>query len=306
MKRRQFIGQSLKTSIGWMAMTHGFETESNGGAKKRLKTDTHMHLFDLEHFKYPWLERVPKINRSFSLDDFRAASKRSGVGKIVFMESGASPEFALPEALRVASLAKEEPRIKGLVAQLSLESDIEQSPDFRSLLEISILKGIRSKFQGDSKLFVDNLRLLGAHDLTFDLLLSGAQLQSAAEITKQCSETIFILDHIGNPDFKQDTFNEWKKGIRLLAAQPNVCCKISGMISRIGSNWNLDLLRPYVMHVCEQFGTGRLVYGGDWPVVLLGDSYQAWSDAFDRLMTGFSKDELSMIYHENADRIYNL
>jgi L-fuconolactonase len=222
------------------------------------------------------------------------------------MESGAAPEYALSEALWVAKLASEEPRIKGIIAQLSLDEDIQKEAVFQTLREIDLLKGIRSKFQEDSNFFVNNLRILGAHDLTFDLLVSGTQLESAAEVTKQCSDTIFILDHIGNPDFKKDTFNTWKDGIRALATQPNVYCKISGMISRIGTEWNLEILKPYVHHVCEQFGADRLVYGGDWPVVLLGGSYQSWANAFDRLMDNFSRAERSAVYHKNADRIYNL
>ncbi|MBK8504107.1 MAG: hypothetical protein IPL46_19005 [Saprospiraceae bacterium] len=99
MKRGRFIGHSRDTSLGLMTLTNGFVSRSAEGKKHLLKPDMLRYLYDLVHFKYPWLDRVPKINRSFTPDDFRIPSKKSDVGKMIFTEIGAAPEFAMQEAL---------------------------------------------------------------------------------------------------------------------------------------------------------------------------------------------------------------
>jgi L-fuconolactonase len=101
-------------------------------------------------------------------------------------------------------------------------------------------------------------------------------------------------------------FDYWKKGIDELALRPNVNCKISGILTRVGKDWTLKEISPYVHYAIEHFGFDRLVYGGDWPVVLRADSYLAWSRAFEKLTRPYSKDELHKLYHLNADRIYQL
>ena len=88
----------------------------------------------------------------------------------------------------------------------------------------------------------------------------------------------------------------WKKGIRNLASRPNVNCKISGIITRAGKDWKKREIEPYVLYVIEQFGMDRLVYGGDWPVVLRAGSYQSWARAFEKITRQFSDDELNKIY----------
>ena len=306
MNRRLFIDHGLKSSIGLFWQRKLAVNESMIAVRRIPKTDTHVHLFDLQDLKYPWLENAPKINRTYTLNDFREASKRSNIGKILFMESGAAPEFAVREARWVAQLAKDEPQIKGIIAQQDLSHDLGNSSAFSELQKIDILRGIRSKFAPDSPHYLDNLQALPALDLTCDLLLAATQLDTAAHIVAQCPDTRFILDHLGNPDIRNGDINVWKEGIGILARQPNVCCKISGIITRIGEDWTLDRIRPYVMHVFQEFGVDRLVYGGDWPVVLLADSYRSWSRAFEKLTLDFSEDDLTKIYHKNADRIYKL
>ena len=36
--------------------------------------DTHVHMWDIDHIRYPWLKEVPFLNRSFLLEDYNKAS----------------------------------------------------------------------------------------------------------------------------------------------------------------------------------------------------------------------------------------
>ncbi|MEM6630866.1 MAG: amidohydrolase family protein [Bacteroidota bacterium] len=273
------------------------------------KTDTHVHLFDLDNFSYSWLNNAPEINRNFGISDFREASKEVNIGKIVFMESGADAGFGVKEANWVAGLAQKEPRIKGIIAKLALDQGRETAQTLDQLAEVDLLRGIRGPFpEGahESSLFFQGLELLAERNLSFDFLLSTPRLASAIKVAQKCPQNVFVLDHLGNPDIPSGDSERWKKGIKQLAAQPNVNCKLSGIITRIGKDWSREEIEPYILYVIDQFGMDRLVYGGDWPVVLRAGSYQSWASVFEEITKQFSKIERQKMYHLNADRIYRL
>ncbi|MCB0666381.1 MAG: amidohydrolase family protein [Saprospiraceae bacterium] len=301
MLRREFIHQSV------MALSaKALLPERSLPGTDLWKLDTHVHFFDLRQFRYPWLQNASKINHDFTVEDYREATREADVGQFIFMESGAAPEFSGAEARWVSKLANENQQIKGIIAQIDLSDNISDVRKFNELKEINLLKGGRGKFIPDSNIFIDNLNHLGELDLTFDLLLSWQDLEKAAKLIEEVPRTTFILDHLGNPGYQDDDFPVWKEGIKALAALPNVNCKISGMISRIGPDWKLEDIQPYFDHAYRSFGADRLLYGGDWPVVLLADSYQSWSDAFEVMTAELPVAERKMIYHQNAKRIYNL
>ena len=308
MNRRKFT-QTCMTLTPAILGLDKFTDLENSRLKKIPKTDTHVHLFDLKNLSYGWLKNAPEINRTFTIEDFKRASKRSNIGKILFMESGADAGLAVKEAHWVAGLVKKEPRIKGIIAKLALGRGKTTAETLAQLEATQLLKGLRGGFPDDAAIsgdFLEGMKLLADRNLSFDLLLNPQRMSVAVELAKKCPDNIFVLDHFGNPDIKKGTMEEWKKGIRALAALPNVNCKMSGIITRVGKGWSLDQIRPYVYYAMEQFGVDRLVYGGDWPVVLRAGAYRSWSKAFEKLTRGLSEDELEKVYHLNADRIYNL
>lgn len=314
MKRRDFHRISLGASLGlivppYMAKLPA-ETELAGNSAKRmLKTDTHMHLFGLDNLKYSWLKNVPEINKTFLPEDFIQATRKAKVGKIVFMESGTDAGYSLREIDWVIEQAKKDKRIKGIVAKANIQEKGAFEPKLEKLLENGWVKGIRGGIHAEilaSESFVRNMNLLAKNKLSFDLLTQPQALPDIAKAVQKTPDTTFILDHLGNPDIKGGEIEQWKKGIDALAEIPHVNCKISGIITRAGKAWTIDMLKPYVYHAIEKFGFDRLVYGGDWPVVLRAGSYISWAKAFEKLTAKFSKDELYKLYHVNADRIYQL
>jgi L-fuconolactonase len=309
MDRRKFTQACLTASSGLLPIPDLLQAlAGQANPKKVPKTDTHVHLFDLDNLSYSWLNNASEINRSFSIHDYQEASGQANIGKILFMESGADAGLGVKEARWVASLVQKEPRIKGIIANLDLtDEDAERS--LAELEEIALLKGIRGKFpkaaSGSSK-FLSELKSLSSRNLSFDFLISYAQYEEAINVASKCPDNVFILDHLGNPDVKKGDFDSWRQGINKLAEQQNINCKLSGIITKVGKGWTAREVRPYVLHCIDKFGMDRLVYGGDWPVVLLAGSYQSWSQTFEKITRKFSKSELHKIYHLNADRIYNL
>lgn len=313
MNRRQFHRRSLlggagllsSTQIDWMS-----DSISMLSPSRIPKTDTHVHLINLERFSYPWLESAPEIKKPCTLEDFAKVARKSRIGKIVFMESGALPEQSLQEIDWVIEQAKLDARLTGIIARGDVDRDGQLSPRAEELTKSGWVKGIRGRVNKEllqSSGFVNGMKELGRNRLSVDLLLSPALLAIAAETIRKCPDTVFMLDHMGYPDVKAGEDEVWRKGLAKLAEHPNVNCKISGAINKAGRGWTAEIMKPFVHGVIQTFGFDRIVYGGDWPNSLrVSDAYSDWSRAFEKLTRKFSESELNRLYHLNADRIYQL
>ncbi len=99
----------------------------------------------------------------------------------------------------------------------------------------------------------------------------------------------------------------WKKDLMALAAQENVYCKISGMITEADWNtWTYDQLVPYLDVAFAAFGTDRLMFGSDWPVCLVAGDYQRVKQVLERYLEDFTLSEKDAIWGGNATRFYAL
>ena len=66
----------------------------------------------------------------------------------------------------------------------------------------------------------------------------------------------------------------WRRHFDELAELPNVCCKLSGLVTEADWRaWTPAELRPYLDAALESFGPSRLMIGSDWPVCLVAASY---------------------------------
>src|SRR4029453_8841111 len=76
------------------------------------------------------------------------------------------------------------------------------------------------------------------------------------------------------PDIKGQGFREWRRHFDLLAALPNVCCKLSGLVTEADwGSWTRSQLSPYIDAALEAFGPSRLMIGSDWPVCTVAAAY---------------------------------
>ena len=65
-------------------------------------------------------------------------------------------------------------------------------------------------------------------------------------------------------------------------------------------------MKPYVAHVIDTFGFGRVMYGSDWTVSELTHRYPQWVAILDDLIAGTSRDEQMQLYRGTAARVYRL
>jgi L-fuconolactonase len=126
-------------------------------------------------------------------------------------------------------------------------------------------------------------------------------------VCAQPARLTFVLDHVSKPPIASGAIEPWASLIRTLAREPNVYCKLSGMVTEASwQSWTTEQLRPYAQVVFEAFGPGRIMFGSDWPVCLLAADYQQVCDAAAALTASLSSREQADVFGGNAIRVYRL
>ncbi|MFL5806783.1 MAG: amidohydrolase family protein [Roseiflexaceae bacterium] len=277
--------------------------------------DAHVHLWNPQLFRIPWLDDLDAINRPFGPAEYREHTQGVDVEAFVYVEVAVEPAYALLEAQWADQVAGQEPRLRGIVAAAPLEYGEQIRYYLEALAAIGPrVKGVRRLLQGEADPnyclrpeFVRGVRLLPEFGFSFDICIKHHQLAAAVELVRQCPATSFILDHIAKPDIANHLLDPWREQMRDLAALPNVVCKVSGMVTEADQQgWMADDLAPYVAHVLEVFGADRVLFGGDWPVVLLASSHARWVETLDALTTQLAPEARRKLWAENARRFYRL
>ena len=77
-------------------------------------------------------------------------------------------------------------------------------------------------------------------------------------------------------------------------------------MTEAGDEWSLARLRPYADHLIAAFGTRRLMFGSDWPVVELAAPFEQWWAAANELAAGLGSDDRDALFGATAARFYRL
>lgn len=276
--------------------------------------DSHVHLYDVKRLSYAWLAGVPKINRTYGIEDFDRARAGVAVDKFVFAEVAVDPGLHLDEARFIQELADRDPKLAGIIAHLPLEKGPAVESDIVELKKLRSLRGIRRLIETERNPafclelpFLAGLRLLPKYGLTFDICVKQFAMTYAIELVKRCPDVSFVLDHIGKPDIKNGLREPWWSQLKELSRSPNVACKLSGVISEADhQKWTADQVKPYMSHAIDCFGFDRIMYGSDWTVSELTHTYPNWVAIIDEVVAGTNETERRKLYRDNAIRVYRL
>lgn len=272
--------------------------------------DAHIHFWDVETLNYPWLDGLA-IKRSFGLTDYQSATNGIPISDLVFVQCECLPSEYQAEIDYATMLAKEETRIRGIVAYFPLEAhDAEEKLDI--LMQNTLVKGIRRLEEEPISLyrnprFISNMALLNPRNLSFDLCVKAYQLPAAVQLVEAAPDNRYMLDHVGKPDIKTGEFIQWKKHIRMLAINPQVYCKLSGLVTEANlKHWTVSDLYPYVETALEYFGPNRVIFGSDWPVVTLATSYARWYETAQHLCHILAPQHMDKLFYHNTVDFYQI
>jgi L-fuconolactonase len=277
-----------------------------------LIVDAHHHVWDPAARRHAWLDGLPALNRAFSLADFERASEPERITASVLVQVLASTA----ETEEFLALAAGTGPIAGVAGWTDLTSPAV-GDEITRLLALpggDRLAGIRHLVQDETdpdwlrRTEVHRgIRAVGAAGLVYDLLVRPHQLPAALAVTGELADVTFVLDHGAKPPIASGALEPWASQIGELAARPNVSCKVSGLVTEAGPGWRAAQIAPYLDHLVDAFGPGRLIFGSDWPVCTLAASYaEVVSLARDALAVRLGPAELDAVFRTNAISTYRL
>ena len=317
--RREFVAGTAAAALWPTSAARAAPADPVG---PQLIIDTHQHLWIRDRLDPPWVGNAAGILRvSYGPDEYREATRGLNV-RSIYMEIDAADAQLDKEAETAIGWCSE----KGSTMVGAIIGGRPASEGFGDYLKrhaaSRAVQGVRRVLHGgatpagtclDPK-FIAGVRLLGARGLTFDLCMRPGELDDAVKLTEACPDTRFVLDHCGNADPKafmkgerpSHSADQWKRSIGLLAARPNVVCKISGIVSRAPLAWDADVLAPVVNACLAAFGPDRIVFGSDWPVCLTRATLQQWVAALRQIISERPPTEQDKLWSGNALRMYKL
>jgi L-fuconolactonase len=274
-----------------------------------MLVDTHVHFWKYNKIRDAWITDNMKILQEDYLPHTLATSlKRNGIDACVAVQ--ASQEEL--ETYFLIELAKTHDIIKGVVGWVDLQKDdIEERLQYFS--QYPIIKGWRHVVQSEQddfllrSAFQRGIRALQPFNYTYDVLIYHHQLKPALEFVSKFPEQKMVIDHCAKPDIANKKIDEWKLLMQEIAKHPNVYCKLSGLFTEAKwKQWSPAEFYPYLDTVFEAFGTDRLLFGSDWPVILVSGIYVQWKSLLEKYMENFTEDERSNVFGSNAVQFYNL
>lgn len=242
-----------------------------------MRIDAHQHYWLYNEWDYGWMDdSCEPIKRDFMPDDLKPHLERLGFAGSIAVQA----RQTLEETEWLLALAEQHASILGVVGWLDLCSD-QIDEQLKKYAAHPKLRGVRHVVQDepDDEFvlrtdFQQGISRLKDYGLTYDLLLFPRHLKPAIQLVERFPEQPFVLDHIAKPDIAGGVIAGWKEAIYELAAHPNVCCKLSGMVTEAKrGHWQAEDFQPYLDVVFDAFGVHRLMIGSDWPVCLVNGDY---------------------------------
>jgi L-fuconolactonase len=278
--------------------------------------DTHVHFWT--QATTSWLtDALGPINRDFLPEHHRAASAAAGVSRCVIIEAGATDA----ENQLIADIAEHDPFVGALI----LAADV-RDPAFGHRLDewqkLPKFRGVRMSFEGhtDSDIAaqpatVGGLQELARRDLIHDFLPLVAHLDAVVDALEQVPDLRAIIEHYAKPDFAGGLEPAWESAMIRLADATNASVKLSlspqsarvgEYAARPGQGWPHTAIQPYTDFLLSELGPDRLMWGSDWPVALLTESYTSMLDLHRTLLGAIDEEDEHKLFRTNAEEFYQL
>ena len=289
--------------------------------------DAHHHVWrqaDLPWLLGPMQPRIfgpyEAIRRDYLIDEYLDDLAGTGVTRSVYVQANWAPDRFEDEVAWVQRVADECGWPHGIVGYADLlAADVR--PQLDRLARYPLLRGVRMqlhwhrnemyRFAPRPDLALDpvlqrNVARLADYDLAFDLQVFAGQMADAAELAAVCPEVTFVLQHAGMPEDSSPAGRaEWRAGMELLAARPNVVSKLSAFGTFIHRNDPVhiaDILRDTV----AVFGADRCLFGSNFPIEKLWTGYRELLNAFLAAAASLDDAGRAAVFEGTAVRVYRL
>ena len=134
-------------------------------------------------------------------------------------------------------------------------------------------------------------------------LLGAAGTYGLANLLGRPQES--TVRHIQPPT--PTTREEYAELLRFMSDPENIAARRAVELADLETRTGLQAIQaPIDLAFLEQFGPDRVIFGGDWPVCLLGASYAQWVAALKEVIASRPRRDQKKLLFDNAERLYRL
>ncbi|MEZ0483442.1 amidohydrolase family protein [Fibrella aquatica] len=274
-----------------------------------MTIDAHQHFWLYNPERDSWItDDMATIRRDFLPADLEPVLQANGIDGCVAVQASQSDE----ETMFLVSMAQAYDIVKGVVGWVDLRASglYDRLEAYSQFEEI---RGFRHVAQAEPDDFlmrpevVKGIQQLAAFDFTYDILIYPSQLKAALHLVRSAPDVKFVIDHLAKPVIRKQEINRWSNFMAEIAKQPNVSCKVSGMVTEADwKNWRKADFFPYLDVVFEQFGPDRLLFGSDWPVCLVAADYTQVKTLIEDYVAPWGDEVRNKVFGGNAVEFYSL
>lgn len=272
--------------------------------------DSHQHFWQISRGDYTWLTpQLTALYRDFLPQDYAQAVKNQHPKLTLLVQAAASDA----ETDYILRLAETNAWVGGVVAWLDFSAK-EALARLNTLAANSYVKGVRPMLQDIEETnwilnpsFAVVFNRLIEHNLCFDALIQVRHLDTIDKLATRYPDLKIIVDHCAKPKISAGVSAQWQAGIEALAKHKNLLLKFSGLPTEARANQQSPAdFQKYFSTVLQAFGSKRLLWGSDWPVVNINSSYEDWLNICKTLTQSLCHESKQDFWCGTAKRIYSL
>ncbi|MFA9557735.1 amidohydrolase [Evansella sp. AB-rgal1] len=276
-----------------------------------MRIDAHQHYWKIDRNDYGWITpEVPVLYRDFLPEHLLPQLQKHNIEKTILVQAAPTIE----ESEFLLHLSEEDDTIAGVVGWLDLEDPLYLE-HYSSFAKHPKFVGFRVMIQDMkdpnlilTKPYQEAFAYFSEKNVPIDLLITSDQLQVVVDLLDKQPKMRAVIDHIAKPNIKQGIMQPWKTQMERIANNPNIYCKLSGMVTEANHHsWMLQDFREYITHIIDCFGIDRIMFGSDWPVCILAGSYdEVLSILENNLPPYFTDLDKEKLFGLNAKTFYKI
>jgi L-fuconolactonase len=267
---------------------------------------------------YSWIEPAyGPLYDDFTPERLAPEIPASGVTSSVLVQAADTYD----DTFYMLDVAEHSNFVQGVVGWVPFERPNESRTALEILAKNKYFKGVRNlthdysnpKYESDDAWItrpavLETLAHVERMGLSLDYVsIKPEHTKNIVTLAKKFPQLKIVVDHFAKPPIAAKEMEPWASSMAEIAAFPNVYAKLSGLNTASDlANWTVADWQPYVDFIVKTYGADRVMMGGDWPVIVLGNTYVEVWKAQVEVISGYSESDQDWITHKTAKAFYNL
>ena len=270
-----------------------------------MRVDAHLHIWRATEAETPGVRTIVPPQTDVPIELASEIMLENQIDRAVFVQ----PVFRGEDNSYVAQCARAEPARFAAVCVVD-----PRIPNADGRLEHWIGQGcrglrLRPRISAESAVFGDPStyplwEAAQRHAMVVSVLAGPEHARAIGALAQRFPVAPIVIDHMGHPSVAEGVHGQGFQGLLQLAKYPSMRLKVSGFYhfsrERFPYHDCWDLIRA----VYDQFGPARLIWGSDFPHVLLASGYRRSLALPEQALSAWSADDCDLIMGLNASRLY--